>query len=65
MGTRLFGNVANQAFIDRDIAPAEDGQAFGADDVFKGFHLFMTECFIAMGKNHADAVFAFVRKGKA
>ena len=65
MRTRLFGNVADQAFIDRDIAPAEDGQAFGADDVFKGFHLFMTECFIAMGKNHADAVFAFVGKGKA
>ena len=25
----------------------------------------MTECFITMGKNHADAVFTFVRKGKA
>ena len=65
MGTRLFGDIADQAFIDRDVAPAEDGQAFGADDVFKGFHLFLAERFIAVGKNHADAVFAFVGQGKA
>ena len=65
MGTRLLGNITDQAFVDWDIAPAEDGQAFGADNIFKGFHLFLAERFIAVGKNHADAVFTFVRKGKA
>ena len=65
MGTRFFGDIADQAFIDGDVAPAEDRKAFGTDDIFKGIHLFLTKCFIAMGKNHADAVVALVGKGKA
>ena len=65
MGTRFFGDIADQAFVDRDVAPTEDRKAFGTDDVFKGIHLFLTKCFITMCKNHADAIVALVGQRKA
>ena len=60
-----LGDAPDEAFIDRYVTPAEDGQAFFVDDFFEFFHLFLAECFIAVGKNHADAVFPFRRQGKA
>ena len=55
---RRLGNTADQAFVDRYVAPAQDGQAFTADDGFELGHLLFAKCFIPVGENHAYAVVA-------
>ena len=65
MRTDCLGDAPDEAFIDRYVTPAEDGQAFFFDNLFKFFHLLLAECFVAMGKNHADTIFSFWRQGKA
>ena len=53
------GGLADDALINRHLAPTKNGLAFALYDFFKDPHLLLAEIFVAVCKDHAHAVLPF------